>query len=190
LNTILSESVFERTCWQEWNRRSLFCIIDSASVKVSVKANFETAILGAWAPAFGALRFAGAAYLVFLGAQALLAAFRGDARGGEAATRPTARAPSVALRQGVISNLANPKMPIFFLSLLPQFASGGPVGFGSLLALGLVFCSMTLAWLALYAVLIGSTRRWLRGRRTRRALEGVAGAALVGFGLRLASEHR
>jgi hypothetical protein len=48
LNTILSENVFERTCWQKWNRRILFCVINSASVKVIFKANFETAILGEW----------------------------------------------------------------------------------------------------------------------------------------------
>jgi threonine/homoserine/homoserine lactone efflux protein len=105
------------------------------------------ALLSASEPVFRALKLAGAAYLVFLGAQSsvrgLTARRPRDARG--------ARRTSV-LRRGVISNLGNPKMAVFFASLLPQFAPGGSASFAALLALGLLFCSLTLAWLALYAL--------------------------------------
>ena len=79
-------------------------------------------------PAFAAVRLAGAAYLVFLGAQALGAALRrGQAASGHSALRAELAAPGhkvsrAAFRQGLVSNLGNPKMAVFFTSLLPQFA--------------------------------------------------------------------
>ena len=66
-------------------------------------------------------------------------------------------APGWGFRQGVVSNLANPKMAAFFLSLLPQFASPGQ-GAAGILLLGLVFCLLTLAWLALYSVVVDRAR--------------------------------
>jgi threonine/homoserine/homoserine lactone efflux protein len=93
------------------------------------------------------------------------------------------------LRQGVVSNLANPKMAAFFLSLLPQFASAEG-GAGPILALGLVFCLMTFGWLALYSVVVHRARVVLRRPRVRRALDGLSGLVLVGFGTRLALQQR
>jgi threonine/homoserine/homoserine lactone efflux protein len=148
------------------------------------------ALLVASEPAFLALKFAGALYLVYLGGHALLAALRG--RSGMLPTgageRP-AMAASVALRQGFVSNLGNPKMAVFFTSLLPQFASPG-ASFFVLLPLGLVFCSMTFLWLAAYAVAVAKAGTVLLRPRVRRALEAVTGATLVALGLRLAVERR
>jgi threonine/homoserine/homoserine lactone efflux protein len=89
----------------------------------------------------------------------------------------------------VLSNLGNPKMAVFFASLLPQFAPGGRASFLALLGLGLVFCSLTFAWLTLYAVAVARARRLLAGR-ARRALDAVTGLVLVIFGIRLAAESR
>ena len=89
----------------------------------------------------------------------------------------------------MLSNLANPKMAVFFTSLLPQFA-GGEGAFAGLLALGLVFCAMTLVWLAAYAVVVDRAGRWLRRPAVRRAIDAVTGAVLVALGLRLAAERR
>jgi len=146
------------------------------------------ALLGASEPAFRALKLAGAAYLVYLGVQSIVAALsRGKQgprlRGG------TSVAPSRALRQGVSSNLGNPKMAVFFVSLLPQFAPGGSASFLALLALGLLFSSMTLGWLTLYAIAVARVRRLLVGR-VRRALDALTGIILVVFGARLAAESR
>ena len=149
------------------------------------------AILSASEPAFRALKLAGAAYLVYLGAQSLLAAFRRRAAPDvdQAAVRSGGPAPRRALRQGVLSNLGNPKMAVFFASLLPQFAGGGSASFLALLALGLLFCAMTLAWLSLYALAIAKLRRFLAGR-VRRVLDAVTGVALMVFGARLAAAER
>jgi threonine/homoserine/homoserine lactone efflux protein len=97
--------------------------------------------------------------------------------------------PGRALGQGLVSNLANPKMAAFFLSLLPQFASPEH-GAGGVLGLGLVFCVMTFAWLGLYSAAVDRARRLLGRPGVRRALEGVSGLVLVGFGARLALQQR
>jgi threonine/homoserine/homoserine lactone efflux protein len=142
------------------------------------------ALLAASEPAFLALKLAGAAYLVLLGAQALLAAVRGAPRTHVEARRPLAGA--TALRQGLISNLGNPKMAAFFPALLPQFASS----FSSLLLLGLAFCLMTLAWLTAYAFVVARAGDLLRRPRVRRALEAATGAVLIALGLRVATASR
>ena len=130
--------------------------------------------------AFTAIKVAGAAYLVLLGAQTLIAAARGSRRHAPAVRGGSRR----ALRQGVVSNLGNPKMAVFFPSLLPQFAASP--SFVSLLILGLVFCSLTLAWLTAYAVAVARARALFERRRVRRLLDAITGAALVALGLRLA----
>jgi threonine/homoserine/homoserine lactone efflux protein len=139
-----------------------------------------SAVLLASAPLFTAIRIAGAVYLVVLGVQALAAAVRGGHTVGHAPQRR--RAP---YRQGVLSNLGNPKMAVFFTSLLPQFGSSFP----GMLALGFVFAAMTLAWLSLYAVAVAKATGFLQRSFVRRALDAVTGLVLVALGLRVATER-
>ncbi len=152
-----------------------------------------TALLVASEPAFLALKFAGAAYLVYLGLQALAAALRGDSTTLDRGAGEGRRLPSAtAYRQGLISDLGNPKMAAFFTSLLPQFGTthAGP-SFWLMLALGLLFCLLTWLWLVLYATAIHRLGDALRGSRVRRSIEAVTGTVLVALGLRLATEqHR
>jgi threonine/homoserine/homoserine lactone efflux protein len=137
-----------------------------------------SALLLASRPLFVALRLAGAAYLAFLGAQALVAAIRGRAHDAR-------RGPNqAAYRQGVLSNLGNPKMVVFFTSLLPQFAAS----FGGMLALGAAFATLTLAWLSLYAVAVARAKTVLVRTRVRRTLDALAGVVVLAFGVRLATE--
>src|SRR5262245_50693426 len=142
------------------------------------------ALLVASEPAFVGLKLVGAAYLVYLGAQALLAAIRGRARAHVATGSST---PGTAFRQGLLSNLGNPKMAVFFSSLLPQF---GGTSFASLFALGLVFCTMTLIWLSAYAVAVARAGDFLRRPTIRRVLDAATGLVLTALGLRLATERR
>jgi threonine/homoserine/homoserine lactone efflux protein len=144
-----------------------------------------TALVLASERAFDTLRLAGAAYLVVLGLQALLSALRGEPA-ARPAVRPGTLAPGRALRQGLVSNIANPKMAVFFTSLLPQFADS----FAPMLALGLVFCTLTLGWLSAYAAAVARAGDVLRRPRVRRALEAVTGAVLGALGLRVATSER
>ena len=150
-------------------------------------------LLLASAPAFQALRWAGAAYLIFLGLRSLWSAVRrSHSRSGAAAGERRAISaqlpPGRAFCQGLLSNLANPKMAAFFLSLLPQFVPAGAGGLVRSLLLGTVFCMMTLAWLSAYAVLVDWMREALRRGPVKRLLDAVAGAVLVAFGVRLAAQ--
>jgi threonine/homoserine/homoserine lactone efflux protein len=148
------------------------------------------ALLVAAEPAFGALKLAGAAYLIYLGAQSLWSAFRGQgahpARDGAVARVRTTR----ALRQGLLSNLSNPKMAVFFPSLLPQFVAADAPPFLALLALGILFCAMTFAWLTGYAFAVARAGNVLRRSAVRRAIEAVTGVVLLGFGIRVAAGSR
>jgi threonine/homoserine/homoserine lactone efflux protein len=144
------------------------------------------ALLVASEPAFRALKLVGAAYLVFLGLQALWSALRRHRATLVERSGARALASRRAFRQGLLSNLGNPKMLAFFTSLLPQFA-GSAAG---LLALGLVFCSLTLGWLTGYAFVVARARDVVRRSAVRRAVEAVTGTVLIGLGLRLATERR
>jgi threonine/homoserine/homoserine lactone efflux protein len=148
-----------------------------------------TAILIASETVFMAVRLAGAAYLIYLGAHSLWSAIRvaPEHRPEGISGRP-ALEPRRALRQGAISNLGNPKMAIFFSSLLPQFVSPGPASFAAMLMLGLVFVTMTFGWLSLYAVVVERFGVVLRRGPVRRAVDAVTGVILVAFGVRLAVE--
>ena len=141
-----------------------------------------SAVLLASAPLFMAIRIAGAAYLVLLGVQALVAAIRGAHRVDADAAPRRRRAP---YRQGVLSNLGNPKMAVFFTSLLPQFGSS----FAAMLALGLVFATLTLVWLSAYAVAVAKATNFLQRSWVRRALDAATGLVLVALGLRVATER-
>ncbi len=142
------------------------------------------ALLAASEPVFLALRLAGAAYLVWLGVQALVSALRH--RNPELEHERTNLRARVAFRQGILSNLGNPKMAVFFLSLLPQFGSS----FSALLALGLVFSCLTLVWLTAYGAAVARAGDFLRRSRVRRALDAAVGAVLVALGLRIVGEAR
>jgi threonine/homoserine/homoserine lactone efflux protein len=134
------------------------------------------AVVAASQPLFVGLRIAGAAYLVWLG----LSTVRGRRNGGVGVRR------GGGYRQGLLSNLGNPKMVVFFTSLLPQFGTG----FARLLALGLAFCALTLFWLTAYAFVVARAGDVLRRSRIRRALDAITGAALVAFGVELAAKNR
>jgi threonine/homoserine/homoserine lactone efflux protein len=145
------------------------------------------ALLVASEPVFEVVKWLGAAYLVWLGAHSLWSAWRGRAAPGAAVAGSARLSPATAFRQGLLSDLGNPKMAVFFSSLLPQFSDAS---FGSLVFLGLIFAAMTLAWLTAYAIALSMAGNFVRRRAVWRSIEAVTGAALVALGFRLASEHR
>jgi threonine/homoserine/homoserine lactone efflux protein len=148
-------------------------------------------LLVASEPLFLAVKYAGAAYLVVLGLQALWVAIKRETRPPADVQRATARLlPAAAFRQGLISDLGNPKIAVFFASLLPQFAPADGATVAALLSLGIVFAAITFVWLVAYAVVVGRAGDFLRRPGIRRAIEGVTGAVLIALGIRLAAEQR
>jgi threonine/homoserine/homoserine lactone efflux protein len=89
----------------------------------------------------------------------------------------------------MLSNLGNPKIAVFFTSFLPQFTTS-EASFLALLVLGLLFCAMTFVWLVGYGAVVAKAGDVLRRPRVRRTLEGLTGAVLIAFGVRLATEQR
>ena len=141
-------------------------------------------VLMASAPLFLAIRLAGAAYLVYLGLRAVVVPTR-RAGGDEAGA--AALSPRTAFLQGFLSNLSNAKMVAFFIGLLPPFAGARP-SFLLLLALGVNFCLLTLAWLVAYAFAVERLSGWLRRNRVRRALDLALGSVLIALGLKVGRE--
>jgi threonine/homoserine/homoserine lactone efflux protein len=92
--------------------------------------------------------------------------------------------------QGLVSDLGNPKIAVFFASLLPQFVPAGSESFLALLALGVTFATMTFVWLTLYAALVAKAGDFLRRSGVRRAIEGITGTVMIGLGIRIAAEQR
>ena len=143
------------------------------------------AVIHASAVAFTVLKLAGGAYLVWLGIQALRTA-------GRHAELPARRPVDGArgFRQGLMSNLANPKIAVLFTSLLPQFVDPGRPLLVPFLVLGTIFVALTLAWLCAYAIAASRASGVLQRPRVRRALDRLTGVVLIALGVRLATERR
>ena len=149
-----------------------------------------TALLLASEPTFLAVKIAGAIYLAFLGGQMLVHAVRRSGHAVDAVRPAGSLSPGKAYRQGVVSNLGNPKMAVFFTSLLPQFATESGPRFALFLALGLCFSAMTAIWLTAYAFAVARAKAVFERPGIRRFVDGLTGAVLVALGLRLASSER
>jgi threonine/homoserine/homoserine lactone efflux protein len=144
-----------------------------------------SALLAASEPAFLAVKYLGAAYLLYLGLHAIWSAARPGPGSRPAAGEPARRGALACYRRGLLSDLGNPKMAVFFTSLLPQFGTG----FAALALLGLMFCAMTFLWLAFCAVAVARAGDLLRRPPARRVLDAVTGSALAALGIRLAIEQ-
>ena len=140
-------------------------------------------------PAFEAIKWAGVAYLVFLGAQALRSAVRGQYRPLDEDDEAAVRTRSLAgWRQGFLSNITNPKVLVFYLAVLPQFLTPG-ANLGWLLTLAWSHAALSLAYLLVLIAALNRARRLLARRQVRRSLDATTGAVLLGFSARLATEH-
>jgi RhtB (resistance to homoserine/threonine) family protein len=147
-------------------------------------------VVRASAVAFTVLKLLGALYLIWLGLQALRAARH--------ATSATQASPAIrsgmgargGFRQGFLSDLANPKIGIFFTSLLPQFVDPGHSVLFPFLALGAVFVLMTALWLTAYCLIAARAAETLQRPRVRAVMDRVTGIVLIALGLRLALERR
>lgn len=140
---------------------------------------------------FLGIRVAGVAYLLYLGIQALLAARRGDSWAVPALPGAQRARRWAAFRQGFLSNITNPKVLAFYLSVLPQFlshAAGTPVI--DALALAYTHAALGVVWLFALVTFLHRVRPVIQRRRVRRALDAATGTALVGFASVLAVESR
>ncbi|MGV8848286.1 MAG: LysE family translocator [Propionibacteriaceae bacterium] len=144
-----------------------------------------SALLAASQIAYTIVRLAGAAYLVYLGGRLLWSAIRGQSGSTTVSTGVTDTF-FAGWRQGLFTNLLNPKVGAFYLAILPQFI---PVDAPHLtwgVALAGVHVVEGTVWLGLVLVLARSVRRWLERPIVVRWIDGVVGTVIAGFGIRLA----
>ena len=145
-------------------------------------------VMQAGAVAFEVVRWAGVAYLVYMGVTMIVAggALRLDDE------EPSTVSTGLVVRRGILLNLLNPKLTVFFFAYLPQFLETAPGLFdGRLMLLGGVFMLMTLVVFAAYAYLSAAIRdRLLGAPAALKWLQRSLGALLIGFAARLAVADR
>jgi len=146
------------------------------------------AVVAASATAFDAVRVAGAVVLVLMGARSLLGRghrpLHGDGRD------PAEVSDRQALRDGLVTSLANPKLAVFFVALFPQFVPRGTPALPATLAMVCVILAFDLVWYSVLAALVARARRQFVEGGWARRFERMTGAVLVGLGVRLALERR
>lgn len=142
-----------------------------------------SAILAASDEAFTTVKVAGAAYLVWLGLNALIRP------GGLVESDPTELRGS-AYRQGLLTNLLNPKIALLFLTLLPQFVADGEPRVATTAVLAAIFLAGAVLWWRAFSLAVGPLGRFLSRPRVVSRFERGAGALLVAIGVRVALERR
>ncbi|WP_232666150.1 LysE family translocator [Pseudonocardia sp. TRM90224] len=128
------------------------------------------------------IRYAGAAYLVWLGVQAIRAAIA-------ACGEPTEDPPGSArpFVDGFAGNLLNPKALLFFLGLIPQFVVPGPAVTAQILVLAGSTVAASVVWWSVVVLLAAQGRAAMRRRPVRRSVDGIAGTALIGVAIGVAT---
>jgi threonine/homoserine/homoserine lactone efflux protein len=144
-----------------------------------------SALLMASATAYTVVKLAGAAYLIYLGVQAL----RASRQPSIDAPQPVV-APHRAFLQGLISTVLNPKPALFFLTFLPQFVNPDAAMLPQTLTLAAIHVIVGLIWLSAYAHLVHRARGLLTAPNVKAWLERTTGAVLIALGLRVAVERR
>jgi len=144
-----------------------------------------SALLAASQVAYTIVRLAGAAYLVYLGGKLLWSAIRGHV-GTAAVTAGVSDTFGAGWRQGLFTNLLNPKVGAFYLAILPQFIPPDAPHVTWGLGLAGVHDLEGIIWLGMVLMLARSLRTWLERPRVVRGIDAVVGTVIAAFGLRLA----
>lgn len=136
------------------------------------------------------LKLIGALYLIWIGARAIWDSRRATAGPGTVAAPGRTIDGRRGFNQGVISNLANPKVAIFFTSLLPQFVSPSGSALIQMLLLGVAFIAINVTWMCSYALAAVRMSDVLSRARVKATIDRISGIVLIGVGIRLATERR
>ncbi len=149
-----------------------------------------SAILAQSALLYELVKYLGAAYLIYLGFVSLRAAAQKRTQAAGEQPPKQSKAGSSCFRQGLLTNLLNPKVALFFLTFLPQFVQPAGSTLLQFTLMGVTYAVLTLGWLLLYIYLLDLLRGWLQRPAAQRVLEGASGTVLLAFGLSLALERR
>ncbi|WP_102271378.1 LysE family translocator [Cytobacillus massiliigabonensis] len=137
---------------------------------------------------FSILKYAGAVYLIYLGCKSILFIIKKQPIAAPDPEQVNKYGKESNFRQGFLTNLLNPKVAVFFLTFLPQFAGSGDQAFFEFLGLGLTYTLLTMIWFFFYIYLIHFISDFMKKPSTMKAVEGLTGGVLILFGLKLALE--
>jgi RhtB (resistance to homoserine/threonine) family protein len=165
--------------------RTVLGILCGLVIWISVAVAGLTAVLSASENAYLALRIVGAAYLVWLGVQSFRSRGSMADLGEESSRRSLLGTGFVA---GLLTDLLNPKVGVFFVTFLPGFIPAGYSVPAMSVLLGAIFLVLTVIYCAVLIAATGRLMGWLATDRVRHWVERTTGVILVGFGIRLAVE--
>jgi threonine/homoserine/homoserine lactone efflux protein len=157
------------------------------SIWITATAVGLSAVVRASSELLFVLKLIGAAYLAYLGVRTLIESRQ---RPADLLAGTPAPAPAHAIfRQGFLSALSNPKLGVFFVTLLPQFVMPGQAVLPRLLLLGFIFAGIGWTWMNVYGFFVTRMRDFITAPRVRQWMERVTGVVLLGLGARLAAER-
>jgi threonine/homoserine/homoserine lactone efflux protein len=166
--------------------RAVFGVIIGLLVWGTLTVVGLAAILAASSTAYTLVKVAGATYLVFLGLRALWRSRRGSDAGESYRGSPGGH----PLRTGLMTNLLNPKIAVFYASVLPSLVPHGALPIVWLPILVLTHVLLSLLLLTGYSAVFSRSRSVLDRPRVRRLIDAITGVVLIGFGVRVAIETR
>ena len=146
-------------------------------------------VIATSAEAFTAVKLVGGAFLIVMGARSLRTSHPAPPAGGDAG--PIAiDSDQKALRDGLVTSLANPKLAVFFVALFPQFVPPRGAVFPTAFGMAAVIVAVDLVWYSILALVVSRAKRALVDGPWQRRIDRLTGAVLVGLGFRLALERR
>ncbi|MEW4211661.1 LysE family translocator [Priestia megaterium] len=144
-----------------------------------------SAIIAKSALLFSIFKYIGAVYLIYLGIKSLWTLRNQETT--ETVVKMKYKNTS-SFKQGFLTNLLNPKIAVFFLTFLPQFVNPGSHTFMPFLILGMTYIVLTIVWYLFYIYLLNQISAFMKKPKTQKAIEGITGTILIGFGIKLALE--
>ncbi|MEK3854123.1 LysE family translocator [Cytobacillus sp. FSL H8-0458] len=143
-----------------------------------------SAILMQSAAAFEIIKYAGAIYLIYLGLSSFISLKKKKKADLETEVKTDIK--KSAFKQGLLSNVLNPKVAMFFLTFLPQFVKAGENAQQQLIIMGIIYTLLSISWFFIYVFFINYLREWLMSPKVQRVMDKATGVVLIGFGLKLA----
>ncbi|MDI3323362.1 LysE family translocator [Pontibacterium granulatum] len=158
-------------------------------VHASISAAGLSVILLGSAHLFTALKLAGACYLIWLGVQSLRSAFKSGALQVEHPTTQCSVPALTSLREGLLSNVLNPKPIIFYMAFLPQFIDPAHSAVAQSMMMAAVHFTIGMVWQGALVLMVGRARQWLQTPKVSKTMDSITGFLLIGFGVKLAGSQ-
>ncbi|MCC3356286.1 LysE family translocator [Bacillus sp. REN16] len=137
---------------------------------------------------FSIFKYVGTIYLIYLGIKTLAALRKKEVAASVEVNTASQFENKSCFKQGFLTNLLNPKVAVFFLTFLPQFVDAGSNTFLPFLIMGFTYTVLTAIWFFLYVYLLNQISTFMKKPKAQNMIEGITGAILIGFGIKLALE--